>query len=389
MFTIQVDKTYQQIMKLFCRMGIWQSDDESHFRRIGKKLSYTFFSALFPIFFASNAFLCTDRSESILSVLVAIITSVIYVKFLYLLYKKPEILAFLSDQTVVHSIENHEEYDRMNEKIKKFIGFVRPYCVAVFATVPLLLVWKLPMFSADKTLPYFISFSWNDSEIIYWLAYMFLSLQTPLYVIANLFTPLVWYIMLNYSIEYELLGNKFRKLGMGKKTDGTRSKNQKNLIVSQRSMFDEDLIVLIKAHRKLAETIERCRSCFSALFLGQITTSSICICASAYCLAFASTENILQTEMYASMLLYGIFDIFLVTYLANEITVASNRLSYCLFESNWVERAESGKKYFLIMGEVLKQPQQLVILIYPMNLGTFMKTINGAYSMFNIIKNFK
>lgn len=59
-------------------------------------------------------------------------------------------------------------------------------------------------------------------------------------------------------------------------------------------------------------------------------------------------------------------------YLANEITVASERLSYSLFESNWIEQTESCKKYVLIMGEVLKQPQQLVILIYPLNLETFM-----------------
>ena len=72
-------------------------------------------------------------------------------------------------------------------------------------------------------------------------------------------------------------------------------------------------------------------------------------------------------------LLYGVFDIFLVMFLANDITLASDRLSYCLFESNWIEQTESCKKYVLIMGEVLKQPQQLMILIYPMNLETFVK----------------
>jgi len=121
-------------------------------------------------------------------------------------------------------------------------------------------------------------------------------------------------------------------------------------------------------------------------------------------------ENIVQAELYIIILLYAVFDIFLVMYLANDITVASDRLSYCLFESNWMDESESCKKLVLIMGEVLKQPQQLVILIYPLNLETFTRVsektaidmdgvmkffisnfhqiANGAYNMFNILKNF-
>lgn len=75
--------------------------------------------------------------------------------------------------------------------------------------------------------------------------------------------------------------------------------------------------------------------------------------------------------MYACVLMYAIFDIFLVMYLANEITVASDRISYCLFESNWVDQSELCKRIVLVLGEILKQPQHLVVLIYDMNLETF------------------
>ncbi|XP_037034389.1 odorant receptor 30a-like [Bradysia coprophila] len=385
MFTIPADETYQRIIKIFYHLGIWQLDDESEYRRIGKRLFYTFFGALLPIFFGANAHLCNDRNESIFSAEAAIINSVIYMKFLYLLFKKPEILAFLYDQTVVHSIENRDEYEQASKKIDKFISFVRPYCSAFFITAPLLIVSKLPIFSSDGGLPVFISLSWNDSEIVFWLAYLFVSLSTLLYVVAYLFTPLIWYMMLNYSIEYELLGNKLRKLGVGKKT----AVKQNDLRLSQRSRFAEDLIVLVKANRTLTETIERFRSCFSPLFLGQITTSGIAICASIYNLAFASNQDIVQTEFHVVVLLCVTFDIFLDMYLANDITVASDRLSYCLFESNWIDQTESCKKHVLIMGEVLKEPQKLVVLIYPMNLETFLTIINGAYSMFNILKSFQ
>lgn len=87
----------------------------------------------------------------------------------------------------------------------------------------------------------------------------------------------------------------------------------------------------------------------------------------------ATRENIVQTEMHLIMLIHGILDIFVIMYLTNDITIGSGRLSQCLFESNWIDQTESCKKYVLIMGEVLKQPQQLVILVYPMSLETFMK----------------
>ncbi|XP_037040972.1 putative odorant receptor 71a [Bradysia coprophila] len=387
MFSIELDEALQRILKIFYRMGIWQRDEESNYRKIGMKMFYTFFGALFLIFFATNAFLCDDRNESIFSVQISIAAAILYVKTLYVLFNKQEILAFLYDPIVVHSIENREEYDETVKKINKFMNFVRPYCLAIFLTVSLLIVIKLPIFSTDKGLPLFISFSWNRSEIIYWLAYLFLSLSCFLYATMNLITILIWYMMLNYSIDYELLGNKLRKLGVVKKTIAKKAKKQKEFRLTQRSGFVEDLIVLVKAHRNLTETIERFRSFFSTLFLVQITTSGIIICTSVYSLAFFSNQSLVQIEFYVVVLLYAIFDIFLVMYLANGITVASDRLSYCLFESNWIEQTQSCKKYVLIMGEVLKQPQQLVILIYPMNLESFMTIVNGAYSMFNILQN--
>nr|QGW45384.1 odorant receptor 11 [Bradysia odoriphaga] len=400
MFTIPADETYQQIIKIFYLIGIWQRDEESNYRKIGKKIFFTFFGSLLPIFFATNVFLCDDRNESIFSVHIGIITAVMYVKFLYLLFKKHEILAFLNDPIVVHSIENREEYEQTNEKIKKFIRFVQVYLLAILITTALVVLIELPVFSTDKGLPFFISFTWNKSEIVYWLAYLFLSLSMVLYSVINFMTVFVWYIMLNYFIEYELLGNKLKKLGVPAIENQARNEKQQKgwkTVLSQKTYnsvqqskeFVENLIILVKDHRNMTETIERFRSCFSTLFLCQITTGGIIICIAVYSIAFGSNQNIVQTEFYVVELFYGVFDVFLVMYLANDITVASDRLSYCLFESNWIEQTESCKKYVVIMGEMLKQPQMLVVLIYPVNLETFMRIINGAYSMFNIMKEFQ
>ena len=95
-------------------------------------------------------------------------------------------------------------------------------------------------------------------------------------------------------------------------------------------------------------------------------------------------------------------------YLANEIELENGMLSYHLFESDWVGQSPSCRKCIIIVNEVLKQPQRLMILkIYPMNLQTFtmvcplyflnrlydngiftmLQIIRFAYSAFNILRN--
>lgn len=62
----------------------------------------------------------------------------------------------------------------------------------------------------------------------------------------------------------------------------------------------------------------------------------------------------------------------MVTYLGNEIKLASNRLMYSLFESNWIEHSELCKNYIIILTEFLKKPTELVVgKLYPLNMETF------------------
>lgn len=64
----------------------------------------------------------------------------------------------------------------------------------------------------------------------------------------------------------------------------------------------------------------------------------------------------------------------MLMYMGNEIKLSSDRLSYCLFESNWIDESQSYKKYVLILAEVVKQPHELIIgKLYPLNLKTFTK----------------
>lgn len=119
--------------------------------------------------------------------------------------------------------------------------------------------------------------------------------------------------------------------------------------------------------------------------------SGILISASTYLLAFTvklsmksswllndtnsfqrSFDNVFENIIYITGLIYGTSDIFLVMYLANEIRLTSDRLSYCVFESNWIEQPQSKRKLVILLSEFLKKPQEMVIFkLYTMNLETF------------------
>lgn len=265
MYSIQLGRTLRQIIYIFYQLGIWQSDEESNFRKIGKKIFYNIFGVLSPMFLATNVVLCYDRNEAIYSAQSTIMASVLYVKLLYLLHKAQEIRQFLNDSIVVHSIENREEYEQTHKSIEKFNGYVRSYFWMLFATAILLIVIKLPIFSTDGGLPGFISFSWNDSEIIYWVAYFLMTLSLLMYIVSNFLTVLIGYIMLNFAIEYKLLGNKMKNLGVTTVTSAKEQNEKYNKIRKKASIqnsfssvtgsiaFLKNLITLVKAHRNVTE----------------------------------------------------------------------------------------------------------------------------------------
>lgn len=75
----------------------------------------------------------------------------------------------------------------------------------------------------------------------------------------------------------------------------------------------------------------------------------------------------------------------MIMFFGNEIKFSSHRLSYCLFESNWIEQSESNKKLILILTEVLQRSHNIIVgKLYPLNLETF-TSVNGNEFLLNIV----
>ncbi|XP_037039775.1 odorant receptor Or2-like [Bradysia coprophila] len=158
----------------------------------------------------------------------------------------------------------------------------------------------------------------------------------------------------------------------------------------QQAIFYQDLVASIEAHLHLRRLIDELESFLSNLFLLQFATSGLCICGSIYCLAFDISDNFVERIVHVYTLFYNIAELFMITYFGNEILISSRRLSYSLFESEWIGQAHSTKKCIIIFGEYLKQSHKLLIgKLYPLTLETFTRILKSSYSLLNILTNFK
>lgn len=80
----------------------------------------------------------------------------------------------------------------------------------------------------------------------------------------------------------------------------------------------------------------------------------------------------MELFVHVALFVYITFDIFMITFYGNEIKLHSDKLTYRLYESNWIDRSESIKKNVKIFGEFLMEPQTLIVLkLYPLTLETF------------------
>lgn len=145
--------------------------------------------------------------------------------------------------------------------------------------------------------------------------------------------------------------------------------------------FIQPIVILIAVTPY--RNIKQIEDTFSSVFFFQIASSAICICSIAYLLASVSligfvkqrknfvikrfpvqesiSENFNIFVMYISLGGIYMYEIFVIIYLANEITLQSDRLSYCIYESNWPCMSTKFRKLVIIIGEKWKKPIIVVV----------------------------
>lgn len=243
MYITEQNPTVKEIMKILHRYYIWQNEAEPPVRKAVRMYLFFFYCILFQIFNDVSAYLSDDMNETIFSTEIGMFYVVINLKQFYLLWKKDEIKSFLNDPITSHSTQYREAFEYVNNKLNKFMGFIHVYLWMLGVTSTFIVMCCFPIFTTKKMLPFFISYSfeWTQSEIIYWITFGFVTLAVFYGFLFNLVTVFVWYLMFHYSLAYEVLGYKIRKMGTNQHTEHTTESN----------LYGTQLIDSIESHRNI------------------------------------------------------------------------------------------------------------------------------------------
>lgn len=248
MYNIEPNKTIQRVIKTLYQTGIWRNKEESTFRITGRKVFFLIYLFVFQVFNDVSAFLSDDKNEFIFLTEIGMFYAVMTFKQVYLLWKKEEITAFLNDPITAHSTECNKLSVHVNKKLNKFMRFVNFYLYMLGITSSFIGISCFPIFTTEKKLPFFISYSfnWTESEIIYWMTYGFVFLAIVYGYLFNLVSIFIWYLMFNYSVAYEVLGHQLRDIG--KDSPVVRREYSQS---AELNSFHLKLIDSIKAHQNI------------------------------------------------------------------------------------------------------------------------------------------
>ncbi|XP_037049878.1 odorant receptor 94b-like [Bradysia coprophila] len=382
MYSARIHKFVVQIFSLFRRIGLWHGEDRPTSRQLLQKSFFCIYYLTFILSMSVKAFISDALDESIFLAECSIICAALLIKIRMFLWKQMETVVMLN-RICVFTIRNEEAFAFFNNKVEKFVKFMK-MCVKNTLFISLGCV-VLPFLGSQRSLIANIAlpFDWENSEIGFWVVYIFSLTEYYIVVLTMLFSLIMWYLLLLCSLRYKILGMEMKNIGRA-------AGKVKMPVKEKQAIFKQDLVASIKGHLHLKGTIDDLESFLSKMFLLQFAAGSLCICCSIYCLAFDISSNNTERSIHLYLFLYSTAELFMITYLGNEIMLSSSALSYSLFESDWIGQPHSTQKCIIIFAEYLKRSHAMLTdKLYPLTLETFTRILNSSYSMFNILKNTK
>ncbi len=214
MHYIRIHDIINRIVSFYYRIGFWHRVQENAIKepRIVKAL-YCIYHFLFTISLAVTAIKTEESDESVFLAETSIIAFVLSVKLWFLIWNQKRILELLN-RICVYPIRYDDDLSFVNKKLKKFANFMffastAAYCTGVCEAI------VAPFFGSRRTLFFKIAFPWDwrNNDIAYCVASLFLFTEVFLSITAASINIIIWYLMFNCSLRYQVLGSELKKIG--------------------------------------------------------------------------------------------------------------------------------------------------------------------------------
>lgn len=252
MFCIELHNGIHKLIEGFNRLGLWHRGDEATIKETSIKIFYSIYYLFFPISLIAGAIASDNKEDSLFLTEISLIGINICVRMFYILWRKKEICVFLN-RIGVYSIKGKDDFTVVDKKLNIFMKWIIYfYFYAFFVAVCISVI--TPLIGSEKKLFLNVGFplDYKNNDFAYWMAFGFVFTEIFLAAVSISFSIIIWYLLFNCCLKYDVLGSELENMGVIRSVDPTVNK----LKISERekrNLFNRDLITGIKSHKDINE----------------------------------------------------------------------------------------------------------------------------------------
>lgn len=247
MFRIELHKYIAPITSIFYRAGFWHREDEPTVGEIRLKYFYSFYYFVFIISLIAGALRTADIDKLIFSIEFILIAIVVLVKLFYIIWRKNKTLQLLN-RICCYSVDDDDTFAQVNDKLNFLMKFGAVYFSLMYLTA-FCMGAVIPFVGSERKLFFNIAFplDWENDEFAYWIAFTFMFTQTIISTVGVSFSAIIWYLMTNCGLRYEVLGQQFKTIGKVKSVEGITD-GRKISDVEREKLYLRALLECISSH---------------------------------------------------------------------------------------------------------------------------------------------
>lgn len=243
---IGIDPVIQRIIDFYYALGVWRNDDESVPRNFTRISIFLFCAISYPVALLGGCLVSSELRDLIFLLTLGIGITIIEFKGCFLFFKQNKILTLIN-ATCNLSVPNNE---RLLHKVKKKLNIFKKCCV-IFIVLSLVLTLSIiivssPLISNKLQFNIWFPLDYKTSRAAHWIVHFFFFINELFVMQVSLLSSIMWYVLLNCSIKYDVLGYRFKNVGVAVKLDN--HKKAKN-----RDLYESELIECIGLHKQLAK----------------------------------------------------------------------------------------------------------------------------------------
>lgn len=246
-YKLELSHTFHKMSTIYFTVGLWTTKD----RRI-------FSWQIFLLLLISSCILSTtikacttdNNDESVFLAMVSLIGIVQIYRLYHIVWKQHKIIELMYASSA-SSTDDYETFCNANKKLTNFTMFVKYFLVITFSAF--MCATFAPAVKKQLIINIAFPLDYESNESAFWIVHAYVSASFLVSIISCLVATMIWYIMLNIVVKFELLGNGFKRLGTTDEQGATSSKK----LQPKQTLFVLHLIEAIKSLGNINECVAR------------------------------------------------------------------------------------------------------------------------------------